>query len=60
MLLKMAVRLFVIVLVIAALVIIASYFINGEDQTNEAIREGADQSSEIINQHLEKAEPKGS
>ncbi|MDP6964060.1 MAG: hypothetical protein QGF46_07835 [Planctomycetota bacterium] len=57
-LLKMAVRFFVIVVVLFALVLLASYFINGEDKTNEAIRRGADQSSEIINQHLEKTEPK--
>lgn len=59
MLLKMAVRFFVIVLVIAALVLLASYFIHGEDQTNDAIRKSAGQSSEIINQHLEQAKPKG-
>ena len=46
--------------VIAALVLLASYFIHGEDQTNDAIRKSAGQSSEIINQHLGQAEPKGS
>jgi hypothetical protein len=40
-------------------VLVASYFINGEEQTNDAIRQSADQSSEMINQHLDKAEPKG-
>ncbi|MBC8369569.1 MAG: hypothetical protein H8E25_06195 [Planctomycetes bacterium] len=59
-LLRTAVKLFVAVLVIAALVLIASYFINGEEKTNDAIRKGTGQSSQIINQHLDQAEPKGS
>jgi len=60
MLMKVAIKLFLFMLVIVALVLVASYFINGEDQTNDAIRQGADQSSEIINQHLDRAEPTGS
>jgi ABC-type transport system involved in cytochrome bd biosynthesis fused ATPase/permease subunit len=59
MLMKIAIKLFLLMLGIVALVLVASYFINGEDQTNDAIRQGADQSSEMINQHLDKAEPKG-
>lgn len=58
-LMKIAIKLFLFALAIVALVLVASYFINGEDQTNDAIRQGADQSSEMINQHLDKAEPKG-
>tara|TARA_B110000881_G_scaffold155195_1_gene138004 strand:+ start:12 stop:299 length:288 start_codon:yes stop_codon:yes gene_type:complete len=58
MLMKIAIKLFLLMLGIVALVLVASYFINGEDQTNDAIRQGADQSSEMINQHLDKAEPK--
>ena len=60
MLMKVAIKLFLFMLAIVALVLVASYFINGEDQTNDAIRQGADQSSEIINQHLDRAEPTGS
>ena len=59
MLMKIAIKLFLLMLGIVALVLVASYFINGEDQTNDAIRQGADQSSEMIHQHLDKAEPKG-
>jgi len=59
MLMKVAIKLFLLLLAIVALVLVASYFINGEDQTNDAIRQGADQSSEIINQHLDRAEPQG-
>ncbi|MBC8369000.1 MAG: hypothetical protein H8E25_03290 [Planctomycetes bacterium] len=59
MLMRVAIKLFLLLLAIVALVLVASYFINGEDQTNDAIRQGADQSSEMINQHLDKAEPKG-
>ena len=59
MLMKIAIKLFLLMLGIVALVLVASYFINGEDQTNDAIRQSADQSSEMINQHLDKAEPKG-
>jgi ABC-type transport system involved in cytochrome bd biosynthesis fused ATPase/permease subunit len=59
MLMKIAIKFFLLMLGIVALVLVASYFINGEDQTNDAIRQGADQSSEMINQHLDKAEPKG-
>ena len=60
MLMKVAIKLFLFMLAIVALVLVASYFINGEDQTNDAIRQGTDQSSEIINQHLDRAEPTGS
>lgn len=60
MLMKVAIKLFLFMLAIVALVLVASYFINGEDQTNDAIRQGADQSSEIINQRLDRAEPTGS
>ena len=59
MLMKIAIKFFLLMLGIVALVLVASYFINGEDQTNDAIRQGADQSSEMIHQHLDKAEPKG-
>ena len=59
MLMKIAIKFFLLMLGIVALVLVASYFINGEDQTNDAIRQSADQSSEMINQHLDKAEPKG-
>jgi ABC-type transport system involved in cytochrome bd biosynthesis fused ATPase/permease subunit len=58
MLMKIAIKLFLLMLGIVALVLVASYFINGEEQTNDAIRQSADQSSEMINQHLDKAEPK--
>ncbi|MAU92781.1 MAG: hypothetical protein CMJ93_01020 [Planctomycetes bacterium] len=59
MLMRVAIKLFLLLLAIVALVLVASYFINGEDQTNDAIRQGAGQSSEMINKHLDKAEPKG-
>ena len=58
MLMRVAIKLFLLLLAIVALVLVASYFINGEDKTNDAIRQGAGQSSEMINQHLDKAEPK--
>ena len=60
MLMKVAIKLFLFMLAIVALVLVASYFINGEDQTKAAKRQGTDQSSEIINQHLDRAEPTGS
>ncbi|MFT7516473.1 MAG: hypothetical protein ACI84O_000254 [Myxococcota bacterium] len=58
-LMRIAIRVFLFALVLLALVILASYFINGEDNTNDRIRESVEQSSEIIDQRLEKEQPKG-
>jgi membrane protein implicated in regulation of membrane protease activity len=55
-LLRVALRLFLFFLLLLAIALVASYFIAGEERTNETLRRGAQEIGQQVDEGLEKGE----
>ncbi len=55
-LLRVALRLFLFFLLLLAIALVASYFIAGEERTNETLRRGAQEIGSQVDEGMEKGE----